>query len=140
MIAILVSAGISGCENSDIDKAIETGNTNETNDIKNKENIEFEHTEDLQTLKKLYGFFKNGEIIECKLNGQTVYYAGLNAHDAGGTIFDKDGEIIGGCSYAWGNVDAICEQLTEHNAIYRIVNNIWGLPAADKYGLGFIKE
>lgn len=88
-----------------------------------------------KTLKKLYTIYRNGEIDECKYNGQTVYTAGLNAYDAGDVVYDKDGEIIGACNYAWGNVDSICGQLTDCKVIYRVENNIWGLEPVDKYGL-----
>ncbi|MEN8139574.1 MAG: hypothetical protein ABFR62_14225 [Bacteroidota bacterium] len=89
-----------------------------------------------ETVLKLYTMFKNGEISECKHNGKTVYSAGLNAYDAGGSIFDNEGEVIGSCNYAWGNVDDICKELENCEVIYRVENNIWGLPAVDIYGLG----
>jgi len=92
--------------------------------------------ENKQTLKKLYKTYKNGEISECKYNGQTVYSAGLNAYDAGGAVYDKDGKQIGTCNYAWGQPDPICGQLTDCETIYRVKDNIWGQPAVDKYELG----
>ena len=53
------------------------------------------------TLIKLYKAYKNGEISECKHNGQTVYCAVLNAYDAGSNIYHKDGKLIGTCNFAW---------------------------------------
>ncbi len=88
-----------------------------------------------KTLQKLYKTYKNGEISECKLKGQTVYSAGLNAYDAGGAVYDKDGNLIGNCNFAWGQVDSICMQVTDCQTIYRVKNNISGKPAVDKYGL-----
>jgi hypothetical protein len=92
--------------------------------------------ENKKTLRKLYKMYKNGEIDECKYNGQIVYCAGLNAYDAGSVIYDKDSKQIGSCNYAWGNVDTICAQLKNCKVIYRVKNNILGEPAVDKYGLG----
>ena len=98
-----------------------------------KDNTENENKE---TLKELYKVYKNGEIDECKYNGEIVICAGINAYDAGSVIYDKNGKGIGSCNYAWGSVDEICNQLTDCEVIYRVENNIWGLPAVDKYGLG----
>ncbi|MBP7463157.1 MAG: hypothetical protein KA793_02405 [Bacteroidales bacterium] len=95
-----------------------------------------EDFENEQTLKNLYQTYQNGEISECKHNGQTVYSAGLNVYDAGSEVYDKDGNQIGTCNFAWGQPDPICGQLTDCEVIYRVKNNIWGQPAVDKYGLG----
>lgn len=89
-----------------------------------------------QTLKELYKTYENGEISECQYNGNTVYRAGLNAYDAGSNVYDVDGNQIGSCNYAWGQVDTICEELFNCKVIYRVKDNIWGQPAVDKYGLG----
>jgi hypothetical protein len=91
--------------------------------------------ENKQTLKDLYKTYKNGEIVECKHNGQTVYKAGLNAYDAGNVVYDVNGKQIGICNYFGGQIDSICGQLTDCEAIYRVKDNIWGQPAVDKYGL-----
>ena len=92
--------------------------------------------ENASTLRKLYKTYKNGEISECKHNGQTVYSTGLNAYDAGGAVYDKDGKQIGTCNFAWGQPNPICVQLTDCETIYRVKDNIWGQLAVDKYGLG----
>lgn len=76
-----------------------------------------------------------GIISECQLNGQKVYQAGINAYDAGTIIYSYNGEILGVCNYAWGNVDTICNELLDCNIIYCVKNNIWGQPAVDIYGL-----
>ena len=88
-----------------------------------------------ETLKELYKVYKNGEISECKYNGETVFRAGINAYDAGSVVYDKEGKQIASC-YGWGNDDPICSKLTDCEVIYRVKNNIWGEPAVDKYGLG----
>lgn len=88
------------------------------------------------TMKELYKTYKNGEISECKYNGETVFMAGLNAYDAGTVVYDKKGKKIGTCSYGWGSVDAICNELKGCEVIYRVDKNIWGEAAVDKYGLG----
>ena len=110
ILTLLLSVGISGCKKDD--------------------------SQNSQTINKLYRNFQNGEISECKHNGQLVYSAGINAYDAGGAIFDKDGKQIGTCNFAWGKPDSICGQLTDCEVVYRIKDNIWGQPAVDKYGLG----
>lgn len=92
--------------------------------------------ENASTLKKLYETYKNGSIDKCKYNGQTVYFVELNIYDAGSIIFDKDGNQIGTCNYAWGYADAMYEQLEECETVYRVKDNIWGKPEIDKYGLG----
>ena len=88
-----------------------------------------------KTLTELYKTYENGEISECRYNGNTVYSAGLNAYDAGSSVYNKDGNQIGSCNYAWGNPDPICGELKNCEAIYRIEDNIWGQPAVDKYEL-----
>lgn len=90
----------------------------------------------LATLKKLYESFKNGDIEECKLNGTTVYVAGINAYDAGSEVYDKEGNKIGTCNYAWRNVDPVCGEVRNCEVIYRCENHISGNPPIDKYGLG----
>ena len=109
ILTLILTIGISSCKK---------------NDFENK-----------QTIKKLYKTYKNGQISECKHNGETVYSAGLNAADAGGVVFDKDGKQIGTCNFGWGQPDSICGQLTDCEIIYRVKNNIWGQPPVDKYGL-----
>ena len=92
--------------------------------------------ENKKTIKKLYKMYKNGDISECKHNGETVYCAGINAYDAEGIIYDKNGKQIGCCNYFANIVDPICNQLTDCKIIYRVANNIQGEPAVDIYGLG----
>ena len=91
--------------------------------------------ENKNTVIELYKNYADGEISECRYNGQIFYSAGLNAHDAASYIYDKDGKEIASCNYAWGNVDSLCMRLTDCEVIYRVRNNIWGEPAVDKYGL-----
>ena len=76
-----------------------------------------------------------GMISECQLNGETVYDVSLNAYDAGSTIYNTDGEVLGTCNYAWGTPDSICAQLSGCKIIYCVEDNIWGEPAVDVYGL-----
>lgn len=92
--------------------------------------------DNLETLQSLYQTYKNGEIDECENNGAIVFIAGINVPDAGSVIYDMDGNIIGGCNYAWGQVDSICGQLQVCEVIYRCENHISGEPAINKYGLG----
>lgn len=97
---------------------------------------EKEEIENHETLRMLYNTYENGEISECQLEGEVVYSAGINAADAPTILYDAQGVQIGKCDYAWGNVDAICEQLTACEVIYRVKDHISNLPAVDKYGLG----
>ena len=92
--------------------------------------------DNIDTIKELHKTYKNGEISECTYEGKTVYSCGINAYDAGGTIYNKDGEIIGSCNYAWGTPDSICGELEDCEIIYRVADNIWGQPHVDKYDLG----
>ena len=95
-----------------------------------------EKIENHNTLDEMYKIYKDGEIYECQYNGELVYSAGLNAFDAGSVVYDRDGNEIGVCNYAWGQPDEICEELEDCETVYRVENNIWGQPAVDKYGLG----
>lgn len=92
--------------------------------------------ENLQTISELYTIYKNGQISECTYKGDLVYSACLNAYDAGSSIYDKNGNIIGTCNYAWSTPDSICTQLQNYVVIYRVDNNIWGKPPVNKYELG----
>ena len=83
----------------------------------------------------IYSNFKNGIILECKLNGQTVYEASENAYDVSTFIFDLQGKKIGECNWAFGKVDSICGQVQNCEIIYRCQNHISGQPFTDKYGL-----
>lgn len=88
-----------------------------------------------KVLLELYKHYRDGEISECTLKGETVYCAGINAHDAGAIIYDINGVEIGSCNYAWGMPDSICLQLEDCEVIYCVGNNIWGEPKVDKYSL-----
>lgn len=93
------------------------------------------NVDDWKTIKKLYRTYKNGEISECKLNGEKHFVAGMNAYDAGAYVYNKDGNKVGSCNYAWGDVDSICSKLQECEVVYREANHISGQPAVDKYNL-----
>ena len=69
--------------------------------------------EDGKSIKKLYRTFKNGEISQCKFNGEKFFVAGLNAFDAGTYIYNKDGNKVASCNHAWGIVNSICGKLQE---------------------------
>lgn len=92
--------------------------------------------ENSTTLRKLYNTYEDGEISRCQLNSAVVFTGALNAYDAGSAIYDEAGRQLGVCNYAWGQVDTICNQLTDCETVYRVKDNIWGAPAVDKYGLG----
>ena len=88
-----------------------------------------------QVVKDLYATYQNGEISEARLDGQTVYVAGFNAADAGTASYNKNGETIGTCNYAYGQVDAICSHLQNEQVVYRCKKHITGKPYIDTYGL-----
>jgi len=88
-------------------------------------------------LRKVYTqSFMVGEIDECRYQGELVYIADPNAYDAGSGVFDKEGNPIGTCNYAWGPIDSLCSQLKDCKVIYRVKDHISGEPPVDKYGLG----
>ncbi len=91
--------------------------------------------ENKKTIRNLYKKYKNGSIEACSFEGKRVYIAGLNAFDAGSSIYDQDGNEIASCNFAWGMVDSMCHQLTDCEVIYRGKNAISGEPAVDKYNL-----
>ena len=90
----------------------------------------------LETLNFLFNIYENGEIDECLYNDEITYVAGINAYDAGSSIYDSEGNLIGSCNYAWGGVDSLCYLLNNCEVIYRSENHITGEPPVDKYGLG----
>jgi|APDOM4702015191_1054821.scaffolds.fasta_scaffold34105_3 hypothetical protein len=89
-------------------------------------------------LKKLYTTYKDGEISIGKYNNEVVYVAGINAFDAGSVIYDKNGDKIGECNFAWGSVSPICGKITDQEVVYRCKNHITGMPPADRFGLTWI--
>ena len=89
----------------------------------------------IETLKELYKIYSNGKIDECDYNGKTVFSAGMNFYDAGSTVYDLDGNIIGSCNAAWGGVDAICNQLSGCKTVYCVKDNIWGKAAVNNFNL-----
>lgn len=92
---------------------------------------------ELTTLQKLYNMYERGEISECSYKGRMFYSATFNMTDASTFIYDMDCNHIGTCDYAWGSrIDSICFLSANCEVIYRVSDNIWGLPAIDKYGLG----
>ena len=88
------------------------------------------------TVEKIYqdNFFL-GSINECMHNNNKVYVSELNIYDAGSSIYDRRGNQIGSCNYAFGPVDDLCTEVEDCISVYTIENNIWGRPAVDKYGL-----
>ena len=100
-------------------------------------NCKKDEIQNLDTLNKLYEKYEDGEISECKYNGELVYTAQMNVYDAETVIFDVEGNQIGMCNYApWGTLDAICFELEDCEVIYRVEDNIWGQAHEDKYGIG----
>ena len=89
-----------------------------------------------ETLMLLYQTYKDGEISECQLEGESVYTASLNRVDSPILVYDMQGNQVAECNYTWGQVDAACEQLSACQTIYRVKNHISGEPPVDKYGLG----
>ncbi|WP_377241460.1 hypothetical protein [Persicitalea jodogahamensis] len=88
-------------------------------------------------LKKVFNSgFAAGEIAECRYDGILVYTASPNAYDAGSNIYDKNGNPIGTCNYAWGSVDSLCRQLKDCEVVYRVKGFLTGQPPVDKYKLG----
>lgn len=90
---------------------------------------------ELTTLQKLYNTYERGEISECSYKGRMFYSATLNMTDASTFIYDMDCNHIGTCDYAWGKPDSICFLSANCEVVYRVSDNIWGLPAVDKYEL-----
>lgn len=78
--------------------------------------------------RKLVAQYERGEIDKCLREGVVFYKCSRNAPDAGGEIFDSQGNQVGRCYYGTRIIDPICEQLTDCKTIYRIAKNIWGKP------------
>ena len=104
IITIIVLTGISSFQKED--------------KLENKDKLE-----NIETIKKLYFIYNDGEIFQCKFKGERVYHAMRNARDASRIIYDKNGIKIGSCSYAWGKrIESICNQMTACEVIYRVKN------------------
>ena len=88
-------------------------------------------------IKKIHKDFSDGFISECQLDEVLVYLAGHNAYDAGNSVYNVDGELMGICNYAWGKPDTICLKLTNCETVYCIPDNIWGKEETDNYDLGY---
>lgn len=85
--------------------------------------------------QKLYAQYMSGEIEKCLFEGVTVYKCSRNAPDAGSEIYANNGDRQGRCYYSTGQVDPICEKLTDCKTIYRVAKNIWGKPEVKWSGL-----
>lgn len=96
---------------------------------------EKESSEQADGLEKLYRTYADGEISECVLEGEKVYTASQNLVDSPVKVYDRQGNQVAECNYAWGKVDAVCEDLTNCEVVYRVADHISGNPAVDKYGL-----
>jgi hypothetical protein len=94
-----------------------------------------ENTEKSSVLKQLYSQYKDGEIDQATYKGETVYVTGINAYDSSTSIYDKNGNVIGGCDYSYGLIDPICYDLGELKAIYRCENHLSGKPPVDLFKL-----
>ncbi len=93
-------------------------------------------TENIKVLTHLYEEYRNGTISECECNGQHVFVAGINAYDAGSVIYDLKGNIITRCDNSFEAPDSLCLNLKNCRTVYRVKNNIWGLPPVNEYNLG----
>lgn len=86
-------------------------------------------------IRTLYGQYSDGEIGQCTFEGAVVFSVGLNAHDAGSSVVDLRGDVLGECNYAQDLVSDICHSLDACQTIYRVESNIWGQMPVDIYGL-----
>ena len=86
-------------------------------------------------LEQIHKSYYNGQISEGEYNGNVYYQAVMNVYDASEFIYNDNGDQVATCNYAWGNVDELCSQLNNKIVIYRVKNNIWGLPEVDTYEL-----
>jgi hypothetical protein len=94
-----------------------------------------EKSDSMETLRKLYKEYKNGE-IDCAYYGtEKVFRASENAYDAPTIIYNSDGEKIATCNYAFGDVDAICDDIIFDRVVYRCRHHISGENFIDVYGL-----
>lgn len=94
-----------------------------------------QENKNMEVLRKLYKEYRKGQISACILHNKPVFTATFSAVDAPVYIYDSAGLKIGTCNYAWGRYDAICRELKNCEVIYRVKDNIWQMPAVDKYGL-----
>lgn len=97
-----------------------------------KKDVEIKHA----TLIKLVKKYDNSTISECRYQGQIVYRVSINVDDGGSFIYDEsDSKLMGTCNFAWGNPDQICYELSDCEVVYRNADNLWGMPAVDKFGI-----
>ncbi|AMS25828.1 hypothetical protein AEM51_01210 [Bacteroidetes bacterium UKL13-3] len=93
----------------------------------------------LTTPGKFYHKYTRGQISECWMVGTMYYVAGDLAYDSGATIYDRSGNSVASCNYAWGRVYAMCNRMDSCRVIYRSEGNMHNLPFVDIYGLSKIK-
>ncbi len=77
----------------------------------------------------MWEMYANGEISRCTYQGKVVYVGALNAYDAGFQVYDAYGRPIGSCNFAWGSWDSVCGRVENCCVLYRVPDNMWGLPA-----------
>lgn len=94
-----------------------------------------ESTQRSSVLKQLHTQYKDGEIDQATYQGEMVYVTGINAYDSSTSIYDKNGNVIGGCDYSYGLIDPICYELSEQKVIYRCENHLSGKPPVDIFKL-----
>ncbi len=94
-----------------------------------------------EVVKKIYSessLSKNSKIDECTKDGEIYFSTSANGYDGGGTVYDINGKVVGGYGGITGESGGILP--TDCEVIYVPEDNIWDIPAVDKYHLKWFLE
>ncbi|MTI32532.1 hypothetical protein [Xanthovirga aplysinae] len=130
--SLIISNGCSNTKKNRLNKKIERLENKEVK-INQKQRALIDPK--MKALRKLHHQFERGSIDLCLYNGDTIYAVQRDALGANVILYDVYGDKITTCDYGYEKVAIICNNLRKCETIYRIKNNVWKLPAVNKYNL-----